>query len=205
MTTDLASAPPEFDAELDARLQRLAARRRPEEKPDGKVVVTGAVRARRRHPARGARIAALALSLATTGGLSLGFSAIDGPSSSVLTAQGGVVAFEPASVAASSVPASVTVVNGDVYANKWGPVQVQATFGADGSLAAVDALQAPSADGKSVRINNRAVPALNSEALAAQSAQVDTISGATYTSVDYERSLQSAIDAARAAGITQLA
>ena len=60
-------------------------------------------------------------------------------------------------------------------------------------------------DGKSVRINERAVPQLNSEALTAQSAEVDTVSGATYTSNDYRRSLQSAIDAARAAGLTAIA
>ena len=46
---------------------------------------------------------------------------------------------------------------------------------------------------------------LNSEALAAQTARVDTVSGATYTSRGYEQSLQSAIDAARAAGIAQVA
>ncbi len=42
---------------------------------------------------------------------------------------------------------------------------------------------------------------MNSEALTAQSANVDTISGATYTSNDYRKSLQSAIDAAVQAGI----
>jgi uncharacterized protein with FMN-binding domain len=55
-----------------------------------------------------------------------------------------------------------------------------------------------------VRINTRAVPVLNSEALTAQSAKVHSVSGATYTSNDYVKSLQSAIDAARASGITPL-
>jgi len=45
---------------------------------------------------------------------------------------------------------------------------------------------------------------LNSEALTVQNADVDTVSGATYTSNDYRRSLQSAIDAANAAGITTI-
>jgi len=53
--------------------------------------------------------------------------------------------------------------------------------------------------------NDRAVPQLNSEALTSQTAQVDTVSGATYTSTDYRNSLQSAIDAARAAGLTAIA
>ena len=97
-----------------------------------------------------------------------------------------------------------TVVDGGVFANKFGPVQVQATFAADGSLSSVDILQFPDQDGKSIRINDSAIPTLNNEALASQSASVDTVSGATYTTKDYERSLQSAIDAARSAGLTNL-
>ena len=49
--------------------------------------------------------------------------------------------------------------------------------------------------------NDRAVPVLNSETLAAQSAQIDVVSGATYTSESYALSLQSALDAARADGV----
>ena len=75
----------------------------------------------------------------------------------------------------------------------------------DGSLMDVTPLQTPNNRNKSVQINNYAVPRLTTEALSVQSAQVHTISGATYTSNDYRRSLQSAIDAARAAGITTLA
>ena len=60
-------------------------------------------------------------------------------------------------------------------------------------------VQYPDDDGKSVRINQRALPELQSEVLTAQSAQVDTVSGATYTSNAYVKSLQSAIDEARAA------
>jgi uncharacterized protein with FMN-binding domain len=81
---------------------------------------------------------------------------------------------------------------------------VQATFAADGTLVNVDVLEVPSRDGQSVRINDYAVPRLNSEALVAQSADVDTVSGATYTSIGYEQSLQSAIDVARANGITTM-
>ena len=50
-----------------------------------------------------------------------------------------------------------------------------------------------------------ALPILRSETLTAQSAQIDTVSGATYTSDAYIRSLQSAIDAAHLAGATALA
>ena len=107
-----------------------------------------------------------------------------------------------APVTTASAPVQV---NGQTFINKWGPVQVQATFASDGSLVAVDAIQTPFADGKSVRINDVAIPRLNSEALTAQSAQVDTISGATYTSTGYRQSLQSAIDIAVANGVTTVA
>lgn len=116
----------------------------------------------------------------------------------------------PASVPATTPPAvaapvvAQTVVQGGVFHNKWGDVQVQAIFAADGTLADVTAVQTPDRDRKSVRINDRAVPQLNTEALAVQSAQVDTVSGATYTSNDYRNSLQSAIDAANAAGLTAI-
>jgi uncharacterized protein with FMN-binding domain len=102
------------------------------------------------------------------------------------------------------VAATNTVVNGDTFKNRFGPVQVQATFAPDGSLADVTVLQAPSGDRRSAQISNVAVPRLNSEALTAQTAHVDTISGATYTSRGYESSLQSAIDIARANAITTL-
>ena len=49
-------------------------------------------------------------------------------------------------------------------------------------------------DGKSLSIEARAIPTLKSEVLAAQSAQVSSVSGATYTSTKYLTSLQSAID-----------
>lgn len=81
--------------------------------------------------------------------------------------------------------------------NKWGPVQVQITV-SGGVITEVVALQTPDDDDKSVRINDEAVPILVSETLAAQSADVDSVSGATYTSDSYKVSLQSAIDLAKA-------
>ena len=118
-----------------------------------------------------------------------------------------VVAAAPVEVT-TPAPAAVATpitINGDTFRNKWGDVQVQATFAADGTLTDVTVLQVPDRDNKSVRINDRAVPRLNSEALSAQSANVDTVSGATYTSVGYRQSLQSAIDIAIANGITTVA
>jgi len=49
---------------------------------------------------------------------------------------------------------------------------------------------------ESVQINARATPILAQEVIAAQSAQIDTVSGATYTSEAYAQSVQAAIDQA---------
>jgi uncharacterized protein with FMN-binding domain len=84
---------------------------------------------------------------------------------------------------------------GQTATNKWGPVQVQITV-VDGKITAATALQTPNADQKSVSINARAVPTLTASTLTAQSAKVNSVSGATYTSDSYKQSLQSAIDAA---------
>ena len=51
-------------------------------------------------------------------------------------------------------------------------------------------------DRKDQEINSYAVPILNQEAVDAQSANIDMVSGATYTSQGYIESLQSAIDQA---------
>ncbi|MGE0879114.1 MAG: FMN-binding protein [Acidimicrobiia bacterium] len=87
---------------------------------------------------------------------------------------------------------------GGTYTNRWGPVQVQITV-AGGRITAVTALQVPNSNSKDVSINNRAVPILVQSTLTAQSANISSVSGATYTSGSYKQSLQSAIDAARAA------
>jgi uncharacterized protein with FMN-binding domain len=54
----------------------------------------------------------------------------------------------------------------------------------------------PSGNGKDQQINARALPILVSEALEAQSASIDMVSGATVTSEGYVQSLQAALDAA---------
>ena len=65
----------------------------------------------------------------------------------------------------------------------------------DGKITDVQALALP-VGGHSGQISNIVAPMLRSEALAAQSASIDVISGATYTSRGYATSLQSALDAA---------
>lgn len=84
---------------------------------------------------------------------------------------------------------------GSVVQTRFGAVQVQITVKA-GAITDVEALQLTNDDRKSVQISNRAAPLLRSEVLAAQSADVQTIGGATVTSDAYLSSLQAAIDAA---------
>jgi uncharacterized protein with FMN-binding domain len=85
---------------------------------------------------------------------------------------------------------------GPVVQTRFGPVQVRITV-QSGRMTDATAIQTPSAHSESVRINQRAAPALRQEALVAQSAAIDTVSGATYTSKGYRTSLQAALDAAR--------
>ena len=119
------------------------------------------------------------------------------PSASSGGTAGTTAAATTGGTAAGSVLAGGTY-TGDVATNRWGPVQVQITV-AGGSISDVAVLEVPSGNSKDVTINNRAVPVLVQSTLAAQSAQIDSVSGATYTSTSYKQSLQSAIDAARAA------
>ena len=99
---------------------------------------------------------------------------------------------------------SVQVFDGATVDTRYGPVRVEVQI-TDGQISNIAVLAHPDGDDKSVRINARALPTLKSETLTAQTATVDTVSGATYTSDAYNRSLQSAIDEARAAGATTIA
>jgi uncharacterized protein with FMN-binding domain len=84
---------------------------------------------------------------------------------------------------------------GEVVQTRFGSVQVQITVGG-GKISDVTALQLTDEDRRSVQISNYAAPLLRSEVLQAQSANVQTISGATVTSSAYLTSLQAALDAA---------
>ncbi|MEQ1736512.1 MAG: FMN-binding protein [Rhodoglobus sp.] len=100
----------------------------------------------------------------------------------------------PAAPAAPTTAPDATYV-GSTVNTRFGPVQVQVTV-SGGAITDVTALQLTNADGRSVQISNRAAPILRSEVLAAQSARVSTVSGATYTTQGYLKSLQSALDQA---------
>lgn len=84
---------------------------------------------------------------------------------------------------------------GGSVSTRFGDVQVGITV-SGGTITDVVALQLTDHDRRSVQISNRAAPILRSEVLQSQSAQVDSVSGATYTSDAYLTSLQSALDQA---------
>jgi uncharacterized protein with FMN-binding domain len=77
----------------------------------------------------------------------------------------------------------------------YGPVQVMITV-RDRRIITSDAFNYPEGTDEDERINSDAIPKLDREAVQAQSAHIDTVSGATYTSEGYRQSLQSAIDRA---------
>jgi uncharacterized protein with FMN-binding domain len=85
---------------------------------------------------------------------------------------------------------------GDAVNTAFGPVQVQITV-SGGSITDVTVPEYPNGNSRDVQINQYALPQLVSETVSAQSAHINMISGATYTSQGYLQSLQSAIDQAK--------
>ncbi|MEO6205115.1 MAG: FMN-binding protein [Mycobacteriales bacterium] len=96
-------------------------------------------------------------------------------------------------------PSKTVTVNGAAANTQYGPVQVQITLRA-GHIVSSNAIDYPQQSRQDQEINSRAIPQLNQETVQADSAQIDTVSGATYTSEGYRESLQSALDAAHRAG-----
>ena len=76
---------------------------------------------------------------------------------------------------------------------RYGAAQVRVTV-RNGKIVKLEALQLQGNDPRSVEISSSAEPVLQQEALAQQTAAVDAVSGATFTSASYEQSLQSALD-----------
>jgi uncharacterized protein with FMN-binding domain len=85
---------------------------------------------------------------------------------------------------------------GDVADAFYGNIQVQATI-AQGKITDVQFLQSPNDRRTSIEINQQATPVLAREAIAAQDAQVNVVSGATDSSRAFVQSLQSALDKAK--------
>ncbi len=80
---------------------------------------------------------------------------------------------------------------------QWGMVQVQAIV-QNGRLTDVKFLEYPNERSRSVEINSYAIPQLTTEAIQAQNAQVDIVTGATDTSIAFMQSLSDALTQAQA-------
>jgi uncharacterized protein with FMN-binding domain len=96
----------------------------------------------------------------------------------------------------STAPATATstrTATGDVEPTQYGNAQVRVTV-SGGKITKIEALQLQGNDPKSVAISSYAEPLLRASALSRQSADIDMVSGATYTSESYKASLQSALD-----------
>jgi uncharacterized protein with FMN-binding domain len=88
-----------------------------------------------------------------------------------------------------------TTVTGDLETDRYGDTQVSATI-TNGRITAVTTVKYNDGDPRSAFISQQAIPILRQEILARQTAAVDAVGGATYTSNAYEASLQSALDKA---------
>jgi uncharacterized protein with FMN-binding domain len=114
------------------------------------------------------------------------------------TSQAAAASHPAASTSATAAAgAAARTVTGTVASTEHGPMQVQLTL-AGQKITKVTILQRTNDGAESVQIDSFAIPKLTSETLAAQSAQIDAVSGASYTSSGYIKSLQSALDQARA-------
>ncbi|MFF0103954.1 FMN-binding protein, partial [Streptomyces hirsutus] len=150
---------------------------------------------RKSHPVRRAVLA----TAATVSGIVLLLTLKPGSDQGSADAAGGAV---PPAAAQSPQGGAQAIANGTVTGDaadtQYGAVQVRLTV-SGGKITKAEAVQSPKG-GQSDQINANAVPKLNQAVIAAQGAEIDAVSGATYTSTGYKKSLQSALDKAKAAG-----
>jgi len=125
-----------------------------------------------------------------------GDAAATAPSASASAAKAKSSTAKSSTAAASTGSSAAKTVTGAAWPTIYGPVQVQVTV-KNGKVTAVTATEYPQETPRDYQINSYAIPQLNSEALAAGSANIDSVSGATYTSQGYIGSLQNALDKAK--------
>jgi uncharacterized protein with FMN-binding domain len=114
---------------------------------------------------------------------------------SVVANTGSAPASSPSAGSRPAASGPASVLTGKVVQTKWGPMQVQVTL-AGHKIVKVAVLERTGPAPYSSVVDARAIPQLNRETLAAQSARIDAVSGASYTSAGYIQSLQSALDKA---------
>ncbi|WP_019066296.1 FMN-binding protein [Streptomyces hokutonensis] len=147
------------------------------------------------HPIRRVLLA----SAATVSGIVLLLSLKPATDSSSASAQGAAqgAAAAQESPQGGAAAAGTSTVTGAATQTEYGVVQVRLTV-ANGKITKAEAVQAPHG-GTSDQKTALSVPKLNQEVVATQSADITSVTGATYTSGGYKKSLQSAIDKMKAA------
>jgi uncharacterized protein with FMN-binding domain len=123
-----------------------------------------------------------------------------GPSAAPSASAGTPTTNAPKTVAPTTTKKAAStakrVVQGDAEDTRYGPVQIQVTL-TGSKITDIGILQMPQREQRDIEINSYAVPILQQETLEAQSSRINMVSGATYTSVGYIQSLQSALDKAK--------
>jgi uncharacterized protein with FMN-binding domain len=131
----------------------------------------------------------------TTAAVRTATSTTSSSSSSTSTTPSSSAAGSSSGSSAKSSSAATKSVTGDAVSTFYGPVRLKVTV-SGGKITDVRPVELPSNDPKSLEINAYAAPLLRQSALSKQSANIDAVSGATYTSQGYQAALQSALDKA---------
>ncbi|WP_432101007.1 FMN-binding protein [Streptomyces sp. WAC 04229] len=152
---------------------------------------------RKSHPVRRAVLAGAA----TVSGIVLLLSLKPASDPGAASAAGGAAPPAAAQSPQGGRGAGSGTVTGDAADTQYGPVQVRLTV-SGGKITGAEAVQAPKG-GQSDQVTDNAVPKLNQAAVSAGTADIDAVSGATYTSAGYKQSLQSALDKVAAASAGQ--
>lgn len=97
------------------------------------------------------------------------------------------------SATAATTRATTKTITGDSIDTRFGPVQVRITV-TNGKITSATAIDYPTDTPRDQQINAYAIPTLNQEAVGSTTANINMVSGATYTSDGYLQSLQSALD-----------
>ena len=132
---------------------------------------------------------------ASTGSASSGYGGTASGSGSTASGGSKTGTAGSAGTSGSGGTAGGKTLTGTVASTPYGPMQVAVTM-AGKKITGVKVLQETNTGAMSQQIDANAVPQLTKETLAAQSARIDAVSGASYTSSGYIKSLQSALDKA---------
>jgi len=159
----------------------------------GTIAGVGALLSFKTHPGAGHPLSAI--------GSGSGLGAVaTAPASAAPTASAGTsgtgTSAAPKSSASSTAAPTTRTLAGQAVQTRYGIVQVQVVLSGS-TIQSVGYLQLTADDPRSEEINSQAAPILVQQTMQAQSANIDGVSGATYTSEGYQQSLQSALDQAK--------